>query len=670
MPKKSTVKSDNKNDSPIKKEVVSKKEVVEKIPNKKKTKVVKKKINTSSDSENENQKTKLNTSENTNKKLTKKKIISKKEDTESDSDISIKKSSINKVNTEKFKKTYSSSDSDSTTESDSDISIKKSPINKVNTEKYKKTYSSSDSDSTTDSDSDNYLSKYKKRTYVPSDSSDSSSDSSDSESARRIELLKKKIEEDKKRKLMENPELIKETNYYKILGVEKDATVEEIRKSYKLLASQWHPDKFVLQAEDKRRLAEANFKTISEAKEVLTDIQKREIYDRDGKSGLENMTGKTDKQIRFMRKMQMIFRKMQKDDAIPDVECTQDVTLEDLYNGKEFKKTIERYKLCPECEGNGTKDKQKHDCERCNGSGKTINRNSCEGICGDCYGYGFSVDKCKECSGRKHVKEDCEIKFTVPRGAYHRCVLTVKDEGNDVLLEHQDGDYKKTDVLVYLREEEHPVFKRGWRIKKYHKDITDADLLVKLKVDIAEVITGLNKKITLIDGEEITIVSNYYVRAGDIMMIPNKGMYKYEAEDEFSSIRIDSDSEDEIKKPKKKQVERGNLYIKFVITYPNMMFNNKDKKKIWVALKGTIPYNDPDKAKNVEYLKSIKKDDFFSDYYGEDKTDNEIDEHEYKEKTAFQNKLRMGFRYPGGFPNVRGSNGHPWLKSRYKHLIH
>lgn len=552
-------------------------------------------------------------------------------------------------------------DTSSDSDSDSDIS----------SYKYKKsdTDSSSDSDtvSSSDSDSDSYKSSYKS-------SSDSSSDSdteSEKELPKKPEIIKNATNGFFNKNV--EPEVIKEKNYYKILRVSPTATVKEIRQAYKMLASIWHPDKFITQTPERKKVSEENFKIISEAKEVLTDAEKREIYDREGKSGLDNMTGKTDKQVRFMSKMRMFFRKLQKDDSIPDVECTQDVTLEDLYYGKEITKQIERYVLCKACDGHGTRDKQKHDCETCNGSGK-VYRNGRDGICGDCYGYGFETDKCRECSGRKHVKQDHQITFTLPRGAFHRCILTVKEEGHDVLLEHQDGEYKNTDVLVYLREEEHPIFKRGWRIKKYSRKITDADLLIKLKVDIAEVLTGLNKKIKTIDGEEIMIKTDYYVKAGDIMMIPNKGMYKYTPETEFSSFHMDSENEEEEEEKKRKKAaknlepERGNLYIKFIITYPTRMFPDSSKKKIWKALKDTIPYNDPDKEKNVVELTSIRTH-MFNDFDGDDRTDNEMDEYRHQERTAFQNKTRTGFRYPGGFPNTYGSNGHPWMRSRYKHLI-
>ena len=190
-------------------------------------------------------------------------------------------------------------------------------------------------------------------------------------------------------------------NYYDILDLDSNCTIQDIKKSYRELAIKWHPDK-----NDNKEEAEKKFKEISEAYQILSDETKRKEYDN-------NQLGET-KTIDPYEIFKNIF---EKEESIPNVIVKLNANIEDLYTGYTEKVKYMRYSPCINCDMMGTKDKVNGNCDSCSGNGvimETIHDgNSSNGYminekkCIECDGNGLNpkIEKCNNCNGDKYVKE-------------------------------------------------------------------------------------------------------------------------------------------------------------------------------------------------------------------------------------------------------------------------
>eukprot|EP00461_Guttulinopsis_vulgaris_P000546 UN00546 len=163
-------------------------------------------------------------------------------------------------------------------------------------------------------------------------------------------------------------------NYYQILGVKKTATEKEIKKAYRKLSMQYHPD-----TNQGSKDAEKKFQEVSQAYEVLSDKEKRRIFDQHGEEGLNQHLqqqqqggGGHDPHDIFS---QFFGRRPQHREAQrgPDIHITIPVTLEDLYIGRNFEMQVEQKVLCSHCRGTGAdSDDHVHTCTRCKGQGMVL----------------------------------------------------------------------------------------------------------------------------------------------------------------------------------------------------------------------------------------------------------------------------------------------------------
>lgn len=386
-------------------------------------------------------------------------------------------------------------------------------------------------------------------------------------------------------------------NYYDVLGVEKTATLEEIKKAYKKLAIKWHPDKNPDNVEE----AESKFKELSEAYEVLSDSEKRKIYDTHGIEGLRN-GGFSGPSSGFMEDL---IRQMfgghgdDDDDDIPPVEITEDCTLEDLYNGKVVKKKIARHSLCQDCEGTGCEDKIDHTCKKCNGNGIIIKMiqmgpmiQQIRENCKDCNGDGIDkhTKKCKKCNGIKAIKEQYEVNFEIPKGAFAnpREPIVIENVGNEIPLNERSKTRGKSrsDVVVHINELKHSTYKRMFVIKNIKESIDPADLLMDLEIDLAESLCGFQKKIKHIDDKELVFDHDTLLKENDIFKVKNKGM------------------------PRVGENSYGDLYVNIKVKYPKEI-PNSIKHRLWQLLTNT-PYKIKDssiKGVKMTLLKNNKSDD-------------------------------------------------------------
>ena len=231
-------------------------------------------------------------------------------------------------------------------------------------------------------------------------------------------------------------------DYYEILGVQKNAGADEIKKAYRKLALKYHPDR-----NPGDKAAEEKFKEAAEAYAVLSDPEKRAQYDQFGHSlgggGFQGFQGFEES----FRGFGDIFGDLFEDffgsttrggrsgaRRGSDLEVTVEVTLEEVLKGKEISLEIPRRETCEDCQGTGAaKGSKKSQCTECRGTGEirmTQGFFSLRRVCPRCQGQGERIEKpCPECRGQGRVEKRRKINVKVPPGIDHGSRLKISGEG-------------------------------------------------------------------------------------------------------------------------------------------------------------------------------------------------------------------------------------------------
>ena len=257
---------------------------------------------------------------------------------------------------------------------------------------------------------------------------------------------------------------MKEIDYYEILEVNRNCTSSEIKKAYRKLAMKYHPDR-----NPNNKEAEERFKLLAEAYEVLRDDQKRAIYDRYGKAGLEGngMGGGFSSQN--MDDIMDIFNSMfggsfgggrgQRRQSNQKYNLDLEITLPLKFNEAVFgceKKIDIRYKVpCDDCQGTGAENGKLDTCDYCNGQGQVVMRQgfmSFAQTCPKCHGEGQRVSsKCSACSGRGYHEEPDTITLNIPAGVDTGTRLRAQGYGNQAKSGYRGDLY----IIFNVEEDEH-----------------------------------------------------------------------------------------------------------------------------------------------------------------------------------------------------------------------
>ncbi len=346
-------------------------------------------------------------------------------------------------------------------------------------------------------------------------------------------------------------------DYYETLGVAKTASADELKKAYRKLAMQYHPDR-----NPGNKEAEAKFKEINEAYEVLKDEQKRAAYDRYGHqafaggmggngAGGNPFNGFDFTGAGFADVFSDIFseftgqgRGRQKSYAERGEDIRYDITmtLEEAFSGFEKEINITSSKECEHCHGHGTADgKEPPVCATCGGSGKVRTQQGgffvFETTCPQCRGAGRVVlEKCKKCRGTGKEKIEKALKIKIPAGIEHGTRMRVAGEGE---VGRHGGP--KGDLYVFVNIRHHNLYERD-----------GADLFVEVPISMAKAALGGNFKLKGIDGEEITVDVKAGTQPLDRLRLKGKGM-RY----------INTD-------------KRGDLFVQFKVVIPSKL-NDKQK---------------------------------------------------------------------------------------------
>lgn len=375
-------------------------------------------------------------------------------------------------------------------------------------------------------------------------------------------------------------------DYYKILGVEKNATDDELKRAYRNMAKKYHPDV------NKEAGADVKFKEVNEAYSVLSDPKKRDTYDRfgngmgsdffkNGGAGGGFGGGFGGDFGGFDFDFGDIFSSMfgggfgggaRASTAVrgEDIQVQTTLTFKEAVLGVNKSINISRVENCDDCSGTGAKSGTAYTtCKECNGSGTVKYRENSifstiirTGVCKDCNGTGKDIkEKCTACSGNGHKKQNKAISINIPAGIDDNQVVTVRGGGNAGIRGGSSGD-----LHIIVKVANHKLLERD-----------NYDLRLKVFLPFSDLITGGEVTIPLVEGTtKIKVPEN--TQNNTVLRLKNKGIK-----------HLNSSA-------------YGDLFITLVGEYPKSL--NKAEKELLKKLAGSI--SDNQYTKHKEYLKDLK----------------------------------------------------------------
>ena len=245
----------------------------------------------------------------------------------------------------------------------------------------------------------------------------------------------------------------KHKDYYKILGVGKDADAESIKKVYRKLALEFHPDR-----NPNNKEAEEKFKEISEAYAVLSDPNERQKYDHGGMdSHFSNFNFNFNPFDIFSSTMDSNSFFNQNMKVHPDNKMAYRIKMEDVITGGKTQLEFNRFIACDKCLGKGSIVSNSHDkCKACNGSGhRTLNMNGnmmFSSACNQCGGTGNEIKKCKDCGANGYKKVSEKVAIDIPAGINPMTTLRIKGKGNEVYWNDKKVTGDSYIIVDYPRE--------------------------------------------------------------------------------------------------------------------------------------------------------------------------------------------------------------------------
>ncbi|AWU77758.1 chaperone DnaJ [Pichia kudriavzevii] len=363
--------------------------------------------------------------------------------------------------------------------------------------------------------------------------------------------------------------MVADTKLYDILGVSPDATEQQLKKAYRLGALKYHPDK------NPSPEAAEKFKEMTGAYEILSDPEKRELYDQYGEQGLGGGPGGPggfggmDAGDIFSQFFGGGSSRPQGPRRGQDIKHALGVTLEELYKGKTAKLALNKTVLCKACDGKGGKNVKK--CTACNGTGtKFITRQMGPMIqrfqttCDQCNGTGDimkEADRCKVCNGKKVTKERKILEVHVTPGMKAGQKVVFEGEGD------QGPDIIPGDIVFIIEEKPHDLYERK-----------GDDLIHQQKIDLLSALAGGEVAFKHVSGEwlKLTIHPGEVIAPGATKVIKDKGM------------------------PIPRHGGYGNLIVKFDVEFPKNNFASEEKLKQLEAILPPRPKLDIPKGAEVD----------------------------------------------------------------------
>ena len=316
--------------------------------------------------------------------------------------------------------------------------------------------------------------------------------------------------------------MAKKRDYYEIIGLDRNASTDEVKRSYRKLAMKYHPDRNPGDHE-----AEERFKEAAEAYAVLSDAEKRAQYDQFGHSlggrGFQGFEGFEEAFSGFGDVFGDLFEdffgggfgRSQSGTRVrrgSDLEYQVEISLEDVLHGKEIKVEVPRRETCGECKGSGAAHgSKKRSCQQCGGRGEvrvsqgffTLRR-----TCPQCQGEGERIESpCQSCRGQGRVQKTRKLNLKIPPGIDSGSRLKVSGEGEA----GQKGG-PRGDLYVFISVKQHDVFERR-----------DEHLVCEMLIPFTVAALGGEVSVPTLDGEkELKIPSG--TPSGKILKMKELGL--------------------------------------------------------------------------------------------------------------------------------------------------
>ena len=337
-------------------------------------------------------------------------------------------------------------------------------------------------------------------------------------------------------------------DYYEVLGVDKSASEDEIKKAYRKIAIKYHPDR-----NPGNKEAEEKFKEAAEAYEVLHDAQKRQQYDQFGfdgpQGGFGGFGGGASMDMNDIFSMfGDIFggfggfsgfggggrrSSRRRQNVGDDLRITVHVTLKDVAHGLTKKIKIPRYVACTSCKGTGAENGTEFTtCTACNGSGTQTRTQQTifgmmqsETVCPNCHGEGRIIkNKCKDCGGEGIVKSEEVVTINIPAGVSHGNILRMQGKGNAPRHGGISGD-----LLIVIAEDKDPELIRD-----------ENNIYYNLMIDFPTAVFGGKVDVPTIDGM-VRVTIEPGTQPGKVLRLKGKGLPSpnyYGTGDEYINISI------------------------------------------------------------------------------------------------------------------------------------
>lgn len=318
-----------------------------------------------------------------------------------------------------------------------------------------------------------------------------------------------------------------EKSYYDVLELQRNATADEIKKAYRKLAKKYHPDLYTNSPESEKKAAEERIKEINQAYSVLSDPQKKQIYDTYGSeepsmgggaggqgggfdasnfSGFGGSGGGGFGGLDFDDILSSIFgggfggnsssytsSNQNRAERGSDIRASLTITLEEAANGVEKTISLKRMENCKACKGTGAEHGTEYkQCSRCQGTGTVKQRKKTlfgqfdyASPCPECGGVGkIILKKCSECQGRQRTQEMAKLKLKIPKGIQDGQVITIRSEGSA----GRNGG-PRGNLVIEISVAKHEIFSRK-----------GSDLYVDIPISFVDAILGTIVEIPTFNG--------------------------------------------------------------------------------------------------------------------------------------------------------------------------
>ena len=312
-------------------------------------------------------------------------------------------------------------------------------------------------------------------------------------------------------------------DYYDILGVNKSASKEEIKKAYRSTAFKFHPDK-----NPGNKGAEEKFKEASEAYSILSNDNKKNSYDQFGHTAFESGgnaqgSGGFDSSS-FSDIFEDFFGDFTGDSSRGsargqsgvrgnDLRYDVSISIEDAYKGLEKKIIYTTHKKCSSCKGSGGEPGSKPvECDYCDGKGKIRSSQgffTVQQTCPQCDGYGETISKaCSTCRGNGKVQSDENVSVKIPKGVDDGTRIRLSGKGEAGFKAAGNGD-----LYLFISVQNHTLFKRS-----------EENLFFELPITFADAALGTTIEVPCIDGSKIKVKIPAGTQYGKQLRLKEKGM--------------------------------------------------------------------------------------------------------------------------------------------------